>query len=85
MSQGASCEVHRQEGEDDQQGAAEEGQGVGADEAVLDAAHRVGDAADGGRAALDDPVDAEPVEGGQAADERRRRGATTTASLIASP
>src|SRR3954468_23474986 len=39
---GCSCEVHRQEREDDEQRAAEEGQGVGPDEAVLRAAREPG-------------------------------------------
>ena len=78
-------EVHRQEGQDDEQGADEQGQGVGADEAVLDAAQPCGHATDRGRAAVDGAVDADPVEGRSGRRRVRRRGATTTASLIASP
>ena len=68
---GCSSEVHRQESEDDQQGATEEGQGVGADEAVLDSSQGGGQAADSGGATLDDTVDTVAVEGGEPADEPR--------------
>src|SRR5215218_2434402 len=47
---GCSCDVHRQEGQDDEQDAAEQGQGIGAHEAVLDAAQLAGDRTDGDRA-----------------------------------
>ena len=43
-----SCEVHRQEGQDHEQRTGEDGQGIGAYEAVLQATHRGGQTAVGG-------------------------------------
>src|SRR3954469_5056254 len=65
----ASCEVHRQQGQDDEEDAAEQREGVGADEAVLHAPQLAGHQAHRHRTTGQGAVDAVPVEGEQAAHQ----------------